>query len=119
MLTNSEEMFTTITNIVVNWPERYKKKIILEHIPVWYPDEKTEMVTMYHICATERLFLPKMLPKEDAIIYLDTDVIFMRPPEELWAQFQNFDTKQVASMGSYMNIYAKYLDRGKVRVEAL
>uniref|UniRef100_A0A6A7G324 UDP-D-xylose:beta-D-glucoside alpha-1,3-D-xylosyltransferase n=1 Tax=Hirondellea gigas TaxID=1518452 RepID=A0A6A7G324_9CRUS len=56
------------------------------------------MRNMFRECATERLFLPQMLPTEDALIYLDTDLIFMRPPEELWHHFYNFNEKQVAAM---------------------
>lgn len=39
-----------------------------------------------------------MLPDEDALIYLDTDILFMTPPEDLWAQFEAFNSKQVVGI---------------------
>ena len=33
---------------------------------------------MFRVCATERLFLPDMLPNMDRAIYIDTDLIFLR-----------------------------------------
>ena len=67
-----------------------------------YPENRMEMISMFKPCATFRLFLPPLLNQKDAIIYMDTDFIFMRPPEELWLLFSEFDSVQLASMGTYI-----------------
>lgn len=43
-----------------------------------------------------------MLPDEDSIIYIDNDMLFMRPPEELWEEFTKFDSIQVAGISPYV-----------------
>ena len=57
-----------------------------------------------------------MLPNEDSVIYVDTDMIFLRPPEELWAQFNKFNSIQHISMASYMKSFAVYMKMGKVSI---
>ena len=54
-------------------------------------------------CATQRLFLPRVLAEEDAVVYLDTDTLFMRPPEELWAQFAHFGPQTLVAMATKIN----------------
>ena len=45
---------------------------------MWYPEDRQDTRTMFRVCATERLFLPDMLPNMDRAIYIDTDLIFLR-----------------------------------------
>ena len=39
--------------------------------------------------------MPWVLPDEDAAIHLDTDLFFMRPPEDLWQYYKQFDGDDV------------------------
>ena len=90
----------------------------MQYLPVWYPKEREEMISMYHPCATERLFLPGLLPNEDAVIYLDTDMIFMAPPEELWAEFHRFNSRQILSIATFMKGFLKISESGSVSIPA-
>ncbi|KAH9379386.1 hypothetical protein HPB48_013603 [Haemaphysalis longicornis] len=39
-----------------------------------------------------------MLPKEDAVIYVDTDVVFLHPVEDFWRMFAAMNSWQMAAM---------------------
>ena len=56
------------------------------------------MQYMFRICSSERLLLPSILAEEEAVIYLDTDLIFMAPPSLLWNEFQRFDSNHIAAL---------------------
>lgn len=49
-------------------------------------------------CASFRLFLPELLPDVDKIIYLDSDILFLSDPIDLWNNFDNFAPNQVAGL---------------------
>ena len=50
---------------------------------------------LYEHCAAERMFMPWILTDEDAAIHLDTDLLFMRPPEDIWQYYNHFDEDDV------------------------
>lgn len=99
---DSEPVFMQVKSLQENWPLEYQKKMTMLYLPVFYPENRRRMVSLFKPCATARLFIPPMLPLEDAIIYIDTDFIFLRPPEDLWRLFKYFDSQQLASMGTYI-----------------
>jgi UDP-xylose:glucoside alpha-1,3-xylosyltransferase len=35
------------------------------------------------------------LPDVELVMYVDTDVLFLRPPEQLWREFDNFNSDQL------------------------
>ena len=43
-------------------------------------------------------FPQDVLHSIDSVLYLDTDVLMLRPVENLWDHFNHFDDKQLASM---------------------
>ncbi|KAL1442463.1 hypothetical protein MTO96_030790 [Rhipicephalus appendiculatus] len=76
-----------------------KKRVSCDVMPVWFPKEEyNQWRTMFRPCATQRLFLTRMLPYEDAILYVDTDVIFVHPIEDLWRNFYAMNEWQMAGM---------------------
>ena len=117
MITNTREVYDALASIPDDWPLEYKEKITLQHVQEWYPENDGNMRDMFRLCATERLFIPKLLYMEEAIIYVDTDVIFMRPPEDIWKQFYYFDSTQFASIGSYQRNYLRYQRKHNVSIE--
>ena len=56
------------------------------------------MKSMFRVCATERLFVPDIFPKMQKAIYVDTDLIFLRPVEHLWDFFDHFDDDELKSV---------------------
>ena len=83
-----------------------RDKFDLEFKEVWYPPFGEHFKPMFKICATERLFVPLIMRKYDSVIYLDTDVIFMDRPENLWKEFSRFDSQQTIGMAPCLAHYA-------------
>ncbi|KAF2347421.1 Glycosyl transferase family 8, partial [Trinorchestia longiramus] len=105
VVADSEKLYSDLVSPVSAWPPQYREKLSFEYLPVWYPPERAYMRTLFRECATERLFVPSMLPQEDAVIYIDTDFIFMTPPEDLWAEFYHFDAQHTAAMAPCLYHY--------------
>ena len=98
---------STVLESMDLWPEEYKKRVTVKDVPVSYPADRQYMKYVGATCCTARLFIPSMLPEYDAVIYLDTDFVFMRPPEDLWAILKDFDPRQLAGMADAHNSYEK------------
>lgn len=113
-MADSEDLYRRFTDITSDWPPDYRRLVAFEWYPVWFPSDREAMRSMFRVCATERLFLPEMFPSLDAAIYIDTDLIFMRPPEDLWMEFKKFDETQVAAMAPCLYHYG--MRKNKVKV---
>ena len=53
---------------------------------------------LFKPCASQRLFLPQILRNLDRLIYVDADVIFLKPIQLLWAHFKKFNSTQLAAL---------------------
>ena len=85
------------------WPAYQEHWMMFYVYPAIYPDiiqksEKGNWENLFKPCASLRLFLAKLLPEVDSVIYVDTDTLFLRPPEELWSYFKMFSSEQVAGL---------------------
>uniref|UniRef100_A0A2P2HYJ6 UDP-D-xylose:beta-D-glucoside alpha-1,3-D-xylosyltransferase n=1 Tax=Hirondellea gigas TaxID=1518452 RepID=A0A2P2HYJ6_9CRUS len=98
IIVDSDEIQNELLNEMLDWPTDYRNKITLIFIPVWYPEGRTEMINLGSVCVIERLFISEIIKEESAVIYVDTDTLFMRPPEDLWDVFWKFTPTQVAAM---------------------
>lgn len=68
---------------------------------VEFPESNVDWRKLFKNCASQRLFLPKMLPHLDALLYIDTDVIFLSPVEQLWySTFGQMNTSQLLGMSN-------------------
>lgn len=65
-----------------------------------YPDDQYthKWKKLFKPCASQRLFIPYLLKDVDSIIYVDTDVLFLGPIENLWRKFKNFNSTQLSAM---------------------
>ncbi|CAL4123450.1 unnamed protein product, partial [Meganyctiphanes norvegica] len=100
VITDSKSIYEDITASFHSWSPEYQHRLSLEYHPVWYPADRSDVIAMYKPCSTQRLFLPSMFPQIDATIYVDTDAIFMRPPEDLWNEFVNFAPDHVMGIST-------------------
>ncbi len=57
-------------------------------------------------CATLRLFFPELLSDYDRVLYVDTDILFVRSPEHVWSHFAAMNHSQLAAM-AYENEYKR------------
>ncbi|XP_045624745.1 glucoside xylosyltransferase 1 isoform X2 [Procambarus clarkii] len=105
IITDTTEMYHDIINVTRSWPEAYRSRLIFDNTRVFYPPKTEEMRDMFRPCATERLFLPQIFPQKDALIFLDTDLLFMQPPEDLWKEFQNFEERHSVGISPCLYMY--------------
>lgn len=85
---------------VAAWPERARRRLTLEVYPISYPGvaDPDRWQAMFKPCATQRLFMPYLVRGTDRALYVDTDILFLRPPEDVWGLFAGFDDKQLAAL---------------------
>ena len=48
------------------------------------------------------LWLQNILKDVDAVLYVDTDVLFFSPLEDIWAHFEAFNSTQMAALAGEM-----------------
>jgi len=61
-------------------------------------ENQKEWLNLFKVAAAQRLFLADTLIDIDAVLYIDTDVLFLRPPEDLWESFHSFEINQIAGL---------------------
>lgn len=82
------------------WPAHLHKRFTFKLYRISFPEgEKAdEWKKLFKPCASQRLFLPYVLPEVDALIYVDTDILFMRPIDDLWDFFKEFNSSQLSAL---------------------
>jgi len=87
-----------------SWPAKVKERVSFTVRNVDYddylPEElRDEFKKWYKPCGSFRLFLPMVLHTvADAAIYCDSDVIFVKPVEQLWSHLRSFERTQVMAI---------------------
>ncbi|RXG67461.1 hypothetical protein Avbf_08014, partial [Armadillidium vulgare] len=105
VIVNHEDIFKELLAKIEDWPERIRRNIILDKKDIWFPD-KEDFEKLFRLCSTERLFLVENLPNEDSVVYLDTDTMFLHPPENLWAEFSKFNSIQMSGLSPSLYFYS-------------
>ncbi|XP_064477505.1 glucoside xylosyltransferase 1-like [Ornithodoros turicata] len=81
------------------WPRKVRQRVTVEVRPVTFPkDRSKKWKGLFKPCASQRLFLPRLLPEVDALIYVDADILFLRPIEDLWDIFNQMNSSQIAGL---------------------
>lgn len=82
------------------WPPAYRKKIEYNIYNITFPQttKADQWRKLFKPCAAQRLFIPTLLPDVDAILYLDTDNLFLSPVDEIWSFFSRFNSSQLAAV---------------------
>ncbi|XP_063302997.1 glucoside xylosyltransferase 1 isoform X1 [Pelobates fuscus] len=83
--------------ILDNWAFHGKFKYML--YPITFPSENAaEWRKLFKPCASQRLFLPLILKDVDSLLYVDTDILFLRPVDDIWSFLGDFNSTQIAAM---------------------
>lgn len=100
------------------WPERARQRFTVELYPISYPgvEDVEKWRALFKPCATQRLFMPYLVRGTERALYVDTDILFLRPPEEVWRFFGEFAPEQLAALapetesagGSWYARFAKH-----------
>ncbi|KAK3102305.1 hypothetical protein FSP39_010364 [Pinctada imbricata] len=82
------------------WPEEYKSRMEYRIYDISFPGTKNaeEWKKLFKPCASQRLFLPSLLKDVDSLIYVDTDILFLTPLDDLWSFFVKFNNTQLAAV---------------------
>ncbi|VVC91532.1 unnamed protein product, partial [Leptidea sinapis] len=82
-----------------NWKYIIGDQFDFEIQKIHFPEaHKDEWMNLFSKCAAQRLFIPKLIPHIDSMIYVDTDTLFLGPVEELWNKFSKFNQSQISAM---------------------
>uniref|UniRef100_A0A8C3REE0 Glucoside xylosyltransferase 1 n=1 Tax=Cyanoderma ruficeps TaxID=181631 RepID=A0A8C3REE0_9PASS len=77
----------------------YEGKINYTLYPITFPSESAaEWKKLFKPCASQRLFLPLILKNVDSLLYVDTDILFLRPVDDIWSFLGKFNSTQIAAM---------------------
>ncbi|XP_034943589.1 glucoside xylosyltransferase 1 [Chelonus insularis] len=96
--------------------------------PIKFPEKSDALMwkKLFKPCAAQRLFLPTVLNDTDAILYVDTDTLFLAPPEIIWDEFKKMNSTQLAALSpehedpntGWYNRFAKHPYYGKLGVNS-
>jgi len=98
IIVDDDAFYDSLTLIVDEMLELYRDKVVMTKHDAWFPQERPDLKTILKPCATERLLIPLMFPDLSEIVYIDTDTVFLRPPEHLFQLFNQFNEDQFISM---------------------
>ncbi|XP_077373458.1 glucoside xylosyltransferase 1 isoform X2 [Festucalex cinctus] len=93
------ELQGNFQNALHSWPSSIQTKFNFVIYPIAYPSvNENEWKKLFKPCATQRLFLPLILTEVDSLLYVDTDILFLRPVEDVWDFFSRFNASQLSAM---------------------
>nr|AEE62999.1 unknown [Dendroctonus ponderosae] len=109
------------------WKEFTHNGFSYRILPLNFPTKDgSEWMKLFKPCAAQRLFLPDVLPDVDALLYMDTDTLFLTPVESIWRYFNKFNASQMAALApehedpaiAWYNRFAKHPYYGKLGVNS-
>ena len=103
--TDNKELFDQIEESTHEWPIAQFSNIHVDYKKIWYSEDNNEMVKTFGKCSVAKLSMTEFFQGEDAVIFVDTDFIFMTDPQNLWDEFKNFNSTHVAGMGPSLFYY--------------
>ncbi|KAM9800045.1 glucoside xylosyltransferase 2 isoform X1 [Syngnathus typhle] len=81
------------------WPGFITAKFKYNLYPITFSvGNADEWKKLFKPCAAQRLFLPVILKDVDSLLYVDTDVLFLRPMDDIWRMLKSFNSSQLAAM---------------------
>lgn len=84
------------------WPPKYRERIEYHIYNITFPSSDEiraeDWRKLFKPCACQRLFIPDLLKDVDALIYVDTDILFLSPVDDLWNIFHKFNSTQLAAL---------------------
>ncbi|KAJ8361255.1 hypothetical protein SKAU_G00177800 [Synaphobranchus kaupii] len=81
------------------WPRLVSSRFQYSVYPITFSvGNAEEWKKLFKPCAAQRLFLPVILRDVDSLLYVDTDVLFLRPMDDIWSFLKEFNSTQLAAM---------------------
>uniref|UniRef100_A0A3Q3EQS1 Glucoside xylosyltransferase 1 n=1 Tax=Labrus bergylta TaxID=56723 RepID=A0A3Q3EQS1_9LABR len=110
-----------------SWPTIVQTKFDFTIYPITFPSENAkEWKKLFKPCASQRLFLPLILTEVDSLIYVDTDILFLQPVEDIWSLLSKFNSSHLAAMApeheepriGWYNRFARHPYYGKTGINS-
>lgn len=95
VLTDTLNTFHKVFNLTAAFP---RHRLLLQHRPIWLPQDQPVIKGHWRPCAWAKQFLAEALPEQDAVVYVDTDVVFLGPAEELWWLLRSMGPHQALAL---------------------
>lgn len=95
VLTDTLDTFHKVLNLTAALP---RHRLLLQHRPIWLPQDQPLIKGHWRPCAWAKQFLAEALPDQDAVVYVDTDVLFLGPAEELWWLLRSMGPNQALAL---------------------
>ncbi|XP_045119475.1 glucoside xylosyltransferase 2-like isoform X2 [Portunus trituberculatus] len=109
IVADSYATYETVANLTASWPAAYRQRIAFsKYKQVFYPPGTEKMKNLFRPCATGKLFLAQTLEDKDAVVFLDTDTLFLKPPEMLWRTLYDFNPYQVIGIAPCLYYYGRH-----------
>ncbi|KAM4741104.1 glucoside xylosyltransferase 2 [Anableps anableps] len=84
---------------LTQWPQSVSARFQYSIYPISFSvGDAEEWKKLFKPCAAQRLFLPVILKDVDSLLYVDTDVLFLRPMDDIWMFLKSFNRTQLAAM---------------------
>lgn len=124
---SDNNLIQAFTEKLSDWKEFYNKTFEFVVRPVEFPvGDNVMWRKLFKPCAAQRLFLPTLLNDTDSVLYMDTDTLFLSPPELIWDEFRNMNSSQLAALSpehedpnvGWYNRFAKHPFYGKLGVNS-
>ncbi|XP_033108903.1 glucoside xylosyltransferase 1-like [Anneissia japonica] len=95
-----EDLKPGLAKMLTTWPAAFQAKMEFTLHSIQFPEGENpeEWKKVFKTCATQRLFLPDVLTDVDSLLYVDTDILFIRPLESIWSFFKEFNSTQLAAL---------------------
>ncbi|NWX28093.1 GXLT1 xylosyltransferase, partial [Notiomystis cincta] len=92
-----DQLHESFKDILDEFP--YEGRVNYTLYPITFPSESAaEWKKLFKPCASQRLFLPLILKNVDSLLYVDTDILFLRPVDDIWSFLGKFNSTQIAAM---------------------
>ncbi|XP_073974185.1 glucoside xylosyltransferase 1 shams isoform X1 [Rhodnius prolixus] len=122
-----EKLVQDFIEKLTEWKNILNGSFTFETRPVSFPKSgEEEWKKLFKPCASQRLFLPSVLVDVDSVLYVDTDVLFLSPPENVWRHFDLMNSTQLAALApehedpniGWYNRFARHPYYGKLGVNS-
>lgn len=122
-----DDLHESFRDALDSWPRIVQDRFNFTIYPVTFPEENAkEWKRLFKPCASQRLFLPLILKEVDSLLYVDTDILFLQPVEDIWALLSQFNSSQLAAMApeheepriGWYNRFARHPYYGKTGINS-
>ncbi|XP_028033862.1 glucoside xylosyltransferase 1 isoform X1 [Bombyx mandarina] len=94
-----DDLHKKFNSTLTKWKMLIARPFTFELHKINFPEaNRKDWMNLFSKCAAQRLFIPALLPHVDAMIYVDTDTLFLGPIEILWNYFTKFKATEISAL---------------------